>query len=372
MTLHPEVTNHKSIITFKNLENTFHEIHNNKYDYSKSIYVNSDNKIEIICPIHGDFHQRPASHKNGQGCPKCIKYYKLTKDIFIERSIEIHGEKYDYSRVHYVNNSTKVTIICKQHGEFLQQPNNHMVGHGCPKCCGFSLTRNELIIVLHKIHNNKYDYSNLVWPNVNKKCDIICPEHGVFNQGVVEHKMGQGCPKCSKNFCDTDFFIEKSLKIHGNKYDYSKVEYLNTKSKVKIICKEHSEFLQTPNDHIQGNGCPECGRLKTNFEKYKNKPTTLYYVKINEFYKIGLTQYGISKRFFNDLKQGVNIEIIKTWEFLDGIDAYYIEQKVLRITTKFHVKKNISPIKVGWRELRSKNVINTIRKEIKSYEDNKN
>lgn len=114
-------------------------VHNNKYDYSKSIYLNSENKIIITCPIHGDFTQNAGSHIRGIGCPKCGKEKASSKtrnttSDFINKAIKVFGDAYDYSNVKYVNSKTPVCIICKKHGAFYQIPNTHLLGHGCPKC----------------------------------------------------------------------------------------------------------------------------------------------------------------------------------------------------------------------------------------------
>lgn len=112
------------------------------------------------------------------------------------------------------------------------------------------------------IHGNKYDYSEVEYEKSRKKVKIICPVHGVFEQIPANHIQGQGCPKCSKKFMDTDYFKECSEKIHGGKYDYSKVNYVNSRTLVKIVCPIHGEFFQKPMDHLNGNGCQECGKSK--------------------------------------------------------------------------------------------------------------
>jgi len=126
------------------------------------------------------------------------------------------------------------------------------------------LTNDEFIEKAQQIHENKYDYSNVVYINNMKKVEIICknPKHGSFLQAANNHLRGCGCPKCGKSIKLTkEEFIEKSELKHGLKYDYSKVVYVHSHKKVSIICKEHGEFEQSPNHHIiQGNGCPKCGK----------------------------------------------------------------------------------------------------------------
>lgn len=183
---------------------------------------------------------------------------------FIEKARKIHGDKYDYSKVEYVNNSTKVCIICPIHGEFWQTPSHHIhKAHprGCPKCNGgIKLTQEEFIKKARNIHGNKYDYSKVNYTNSNTKVCIICLEHGEFWQLPCSHTNGKaGCPKCKPNYqMTTESFIQKSHEIHGNKYDYSKVEYVRSSDKVCIICPKHGEFWQTPVSHLRGVACPNC------------------------------------------------------------------------------------------------------------------
>jgi hypothetical protein len=232
--------------------------HNNKYNYSLVEYETSHEKIKILCPLHGIFEQSPTNHLSGNGCPKCVGRNK-TNDNFIEECKSIHGEKYDYSKIIYVNNKTKVDIICPIHGLFKQAPSNHLNGNCCPKCRGKNKTNNEFIIIANLKHNNKYDYSLI---KNTKNINIICPHHGIFNQRASHHLSGSGCPKCVGKNKTNNEFIHNSTKIHGDKYDYSLVEYVNSKTKVDIICPLHGNFKQRPYNHEKGQGCPKCKESK--------------------------------------------------------------------------------------------------------------
>ena len=209
---------------------------------------------------------------------------KLTTETFIEKARKVHGNKYDYSKVNYINSHTKVCIICPEHGEFWQTPNCHLNGENCPKCVhrSYKKTTEEFIKEARKIHDNKYDYSKVNYINNDTKVCIICPEHGEFWQKPSNHLMGQGCYKCGKinmakkQKLTTEKFIKLSQQIHGNKYDYSKIGYKDVNTKVCIICPEHGEFLQLPNCHYLGMGCPKCGRIISNDSK---KITTEEFIK---------------------------------------------------------------------------------------------
>jgi hypothetical protein len=111
------------------------QIHSDKYDYLLTEYSGSNHKVKINCSFHGVFEQRASNHLSGKGCLKCYNESKLSDDLeFIEKAIEKHGNKYDYSNLKYINDKTKVKIICPNHGEFEQKPSNHLMGQGCPIC----------------------------------------------------------------------------------------------------------------------------------------------------------------------------------------------------------------------------------------------
>lgn len=184
---------------------------------------------------------------------------KQKTEEFIEKARKIHGDKYDYSKVNYVNSATKVCIICPKHGEFWQVPSSHLRGVGCHFCGHRSLTDEEFIIEARKVHGDKYDYSKIGLKDKSGRRCIICPEHGEFWQKRTDHiEKHKGCLKCSGcNKMTTEEFIEKAQKVHGNKYDYSKVNYESAHKKVCIICPIHGEFWQEPDNHLRW-GCKKC------------------------------------------------------------------------------------------------------------------
>lgn len=253
------------------------EIHGDKYDYSPTIYKGKRNVVNIICENHGIFKQNAGVHLSGSGCKKCHfdeagKKRTLTTDEFIKKAKEVHGGKYEYSLVDYKNNSTKVKIICSEHGVFNQTPANHLFNHGCDKCARAiqkeRMTQNidEFTEKAKEIHRDKYNYSLVDYKNNSTKVKIICPKHGIFNQTPNSHISGSnGCSQCSGKFKITANTLKYRAKIiHGNKYDYSLVsEIKNSTTKIKIVCQEHGVFLQTPDAHLnQRQGCPHCRESK--------------------------------------------------------------------------------------------------------------
>jgi hypothetical protein len=157
-------------------------------------------KIKIICPIHGEFEQTLGTHLNGNGCKKCVlDKLKLGKDEFIRRAKSKFGDRYDYSKVEYVNNVTKVIITCKKHGDFETTPANHLNGLNCKYCNydSYRMSLEEFIEKANKIHDYRYNYSETIYGNNGKeKVKIICKDHGIFEQSPNEHLSGRGCSKC--------------------------------------------------------------------------------------------------------------------------------------------------------------------------------
>ena len=275
-------------------------IHNNKYDYSLVQYISTNVKVKIICPYHNIFEQIPKSHLKGHGCSKCANNNKSTTEDFIKKANEIHNNKYDYSLVDYKGAKTEVKIICKEHGIFEQSPNTHLRNHGCPRCYGNDKkTTDEFIEDAIKIHGNKYDYSLTKYINNKKKIKIVCKEHGIFEQSPIKHLKGQSCPKCKTEKIkitltkSLEQFINDSKKIHRDKYDYSLVDYKGSFHRVKIICKEHGIFEQSPVSNLQGNGCKKCAdiiistKLSSNTEDFIKKSNIVH----NNFYNYNKTIY---------------------------------------------------------------------------------
>jgi len=222
---------------------------------------------------------------------------RKTTEQFIEEARKIHGDKYDYSKVEYINQVTAVCIICPIHGEFKQIPKLHLRGSGCPKCgveqqsekrrnkptvfkkervirekrqkfhVPLIKTTEEFINRAKEIHGDKYDYSKVVYKGKKEHVTIICPEHGEFQQRANFHLNGGGCPKCGrmaaheKQRYTNDEFIENLKKIYGDRYDYSKVEYKGRKEKITLICKKHGEFEKIASDLInKRTGCQLCNK----------------------------------------------------------------------------------------------------------------
>lgn len=241
------------------------KIYGDKYQYNKTLYVNNKTKITITCPLHGDFVITPKSFLNGNECKTCS---------FIMKANDIHGFKYDYSKVCYCNQYSHATITCPKHGDFIMSPMMHLKGRGCYKC---SMEENMLlpfIIKANKVHNYSYDYSKVNKIKYDEKVIISCPKHGDFKQLPNNHLNGKGCPKCSRRNKTIKELVEEFRNVHGNKYDYSNVKYSRSRDKVAITCPIHGKFLQSPNKHLNGRGCPICKQSHLE-ESVRNKLDSL-------------------------------------------------------------------------------------------------
>lgn len=199
---------------------------------------------------------------------------KLTTQQFVKRVQCIHHDKYDYTNVKYVNGATKVEIICPAHGSFNQAPYKHLEGRGCPLCTHNNTASNKEVFIATalQIHPKKYSYSSVDYKNARTKVQIICSTHGSFWQTPDNHLHGHGCPMCMAEIfskskrSSTEKFVQSAKTIHVAFYDYSLVVYQNAKTKVKIICPNHGQFSQTPNDHLGGHGCPKCVKVVSSLE----------------------------------------------------------------------------------------------------------
>lgn len=263
------------------------------YDYSKTIYIKSSQHVIITCLLHGDFKQTPANHLTGNACPKCNIKAALTTNEFITRAVNVHGTLYDYSMALYISSNIKIDIICNTHGKFKQTPNAHLSGQGCPLC-------------------------------------------------------GGTCKRTVGNF------IDKSNILHSNLYDYSLVQYSNGLTKVDIICSIHGIFKQTPNSHLEGQGCPKCAHLicgynKTSFISRCNNNSdglgVLYIIECynnsEQFYKVGITSKSVRNRFANNTHMPYNISIIREYRLLPEC-AYDLENIVLREFAQYSYNPEIN------------------------------
>lgn len=236
-------------------------VHGDKYDFSKAVYTVGNNKVCVICPTHGEFLIIASKLLSGVGCQACARVPKYNTEYFIAKAQKIHGDTYDYSLVKSTRMKDKVDIICKKHGVFSQQASKHVFRkHGCPVCANDIRTTKEWFLERsNEVHGDTYGYSKVVYLGVGKKVEIICKVHGSFWTTPALHLKGKNCPKCAQRHnYTTEEYIAKCKEVHGDRYDYSNTRYTIGANKIEIICKEHGSFLQKASTHMRGTGCPLC------------------------------------------------------------------------------------------------------------------
>jgi len=347
-------------LTQEEIIKRFEEVHGDKYDYSKVNYINSGTKVNIICPEHGEFLQTPSNHLK-YNCPKCSNL-KKSIESHIKDFKKIHGDKYDYSKVQYINTMTKVEIICPKHGSFFQTPMSHKSGNGCPKCSKEKQSGklSNFLKTLSKEHFDKYDYSKVNYTNRFKKIEVICKKCNksfwcIPNNHLKNNSENTFCPNCyiNKNTYTKDKIISDFKKIHGDKYDYSKVQYINTMTKVEIICPEHGSFFQRPNDHRNAVGCPKCAQ-----ENSESKGER----KVREFLEENNIKYSQEVNLFNNYRFDFYLEDLNTVieydgkqhfepvDYFGGLEGFLKTQERDKIKTEYCLENNIRIIRIAYFE----------------------
>lgn len=278
---------------------------------------------------------------------------KLTTEEFIKKAQKAHGDKYDYSRSTYISSLEKIEIICPIHGSFWQEAASHSRKYGCPKCSkrGAPKIKNFINRANTKF-NYKFDYSKSIITGGQELITIVCPIHGDFMQSPTKHlRTKYGCPKCAtettakKISVSQGEFINRSKKIHGNRYDYSLVNMINRRTPIKIICKVHGIFETTPEVHLKGCNCPSCvtsGWDRTSWinicNRNKSSKPCVYVIKgyndNEEFIKIGRTMRSIHDRFVRPSIMPYKYELINQF-FGTPEDIFNLEVKLHRINKDF-------------------------------------
>ena len=318
------------------------KIYGDKYDYSKVEYKGGNAKTEavkIVCPVHGSFFKTYDSIQTRDcGCPKCAKEEKELNDAisngekFIEKSKNKFGDRFDYSKVKYAGSQIQVTLICREHGtEFSVTPNSHLNSKfgGCKTCYGqyiestrrckgkvikqkltkeeikerrMEYERNRFIEKAIKKFGDRFDYSEIEYIDSNTPIRIIDKESNneifLIKPSNFLHSVNGRADKIISTGLTTEEFIGRARKLHGDKYDYSKVEYKNRRTKICIVCPEHGEFWQTPCDHLKpsrnGCGCPKCAKIMSKIEESVMNRLTEEGIEFNYNY--------IDKEIFGDMR----------------------------------------------------------------------
>lgn len=358
MRLAETVTNKVTQRRFETLEEDFNKIHSNKYDYTNTVICGGKTKIKIICPIHGEFEQRQDQHLSGKGCRLCglvqmgakqskDKSRKL-QDSFVSTANKVHQNKYDYSKVVFSNREDKVVIICPIHGDFEQVVHNHLSGRGCRKCASKVIGDSQINASWEKfiqnapiVHNNKYVYDRDKFVAMNKPMHLTCPIHGSFKQIAANHLSGSECPKCALETVANNK-ISKSKKAlpglvaskFGSHYTLKMDTYTGMVKQMKAVCNIHNvEVAVLPTSLVRGrHACPYCSQINNQCLQ-TSRPTCVYYIKIlhekyGEVFKIGITSKPLTRRFTKeDFKD--RFSVMYQSEYLDRCTAVTAEQQIL-------------------------------------------
>jgi len=332
------------------------------YDYRKVEYVNNKIKVELTCKVHGSFLIRPDSHLSRKyGCKKCsnIKNGFLCRNKnWLNDFKYIHLDRYDYSKVNYVGNKIKVEIICKEHGSFFMKPNAHIgQKQGCYRCSRKYNDKETFIESSVTIFGETYDYSKVEYIDSHTKVELICKEHSSFHICPKDHiNQKQGCPKCGKiSMCNKsrkniDLLISQFKELNGHLYDYSRVVYKNNNTKIEIVCKEHGSFLQTPKSHMRGDGCPKCSISKG------ERKIMMYFDKLNLNYEYNFIfndcrdknplPFDFYLPDYNTCIEYDGEQHFKPIDYFGGLESFCKQSERDNIKNKFCIDKNIKLIRI--------------------------
>ena len=322
-------------------------IYGDHYNYDQVVYRGCDIPVNIHCSIHGYFQQTPSNHLT-RGCIKCGKAKSNKKILadngvaFLEKAIGVHGHKYNYSETVYAGTDKKVIINCLDHGKFHMFPLRHLKGSGCPSCSRQQRIKEEkpksvcmikttkFVEKAKLIHDSKYTYDNTRYISSNLKVQITCPEHGEFSQTPRHHLGRKGCRKCygvtvaTRQTLSNEKCIEKFISVHGDRYDYSQTHYVRSDQPVKIICREHGEFMQLYSVHYSGGNCPQCARI--NSGKKRSETISMSH---EDFIKACMAKHGntfdYSKTAYSRGSEKITIICHKHGEFIQRASSHLYE-----------------------------------------------
>ena len=304
------------------------EVHGDRYDYSKTVYVRMHDKVIITCKEHGDFEQQPMSHVQGRGCSVCGRASseqarKTDPRVWVQKIAEKFPEKFDLTPVLSVSDTHESFFLtCKEHGEFKTTVNRLLhpdAKYGCPTCgrkagnAGKNQKSQEQFIAdATAVHNGRYDYSLVNYTGAFDKVTIICPVHGEFEQKATVHLSGHGCPNCFRDRQKSlinmtkEEFVQRAVERHGDKFCYDVTDYTGLTERIKVTCKLHGEFETTAQYHISKieqnrGGCPECYKIFRAEESI---------VKFEEFEQRARALYGDTYQYKNYVKISSPVTII--------------------------------------------------------------
>lgn len=348
------------------------EVHGSRYRYDISSYCNARTKMRILCPTHGAFSQPPEVHLRPTSCPKCATTERARKSRFSIQDFrkhlaKKHGNRLVYRGEKWLGLHVRIRATCSIHGQFNALPTALLYQrHGCPKCAverrgrGKRLTKSEVIARLKRAFGNAYAYGDISYAGSTAPITLVCRQHGPFKKAAERLFAGHGCPRCayaqatpkriaalrgrmkSGHEARTAAFLDAARERHGNRYDYSKVEFTTQRASIVIGCPIHGDIKQVAMTHLRA-GCRACadadlkGRYSVAY--FRRHPderrilATLYYVRIcspgEQFFKVGITKTSIAARFGHLKGLGGAVTLLASrvatlWK------AFRLEQDILR------------------------------------------
>ena len=285
-------------MTTEEFINKAQAVHGNRYDYSKVEYVNNKTKVCIICPVHGDFWQKPSHHLGGHGCSKCATEINANKIRLWtkEKCYEVASQHTD---LYSFRTEAEAAYNASLKHNWLKDYTwlSYKIDISTPKKKRQTYTQDEIIERLRSMFGERYGYEKVVFKNMKTPITLICHEkdangieHGEFSMRPDNiFSSHQECPKCYDDRRSqaqrkpVEQFIEEATKVHGGLYEYHKVNYVNTNSKVCIVCPIHGDFWQTPSNHLRGKGCPYCSGNAKKWNKETCEEEARRYEYITDF-----------------------------------------------------------------------------------------
>jgi very-short-patch-repair endonuclease len=297
-------------LTLERVLERFHEIHGDRYDYSQVVWVNKQTRMTIVCREHGPFEHTFETHRKGRGCKSCwLEALRAKKERELLKYLqETYSELYDYSLISYERDRVPLKLVCPTHGVFeiapyaIRQPTRSILCSACYSDRGRNskLELGEILDRFKLRHGDRYDYSQLGYKSAHVPVEIICRQHGSFQMKAYVHWTGSGCPSCSTKIVSTADCVARFKEVHGERYDYSQVDYQGPEIAVVIICRTHGAFTSNPANHWKqaGESCTPCRAAK-----YKTTTAEI----VNRFQKVHGHRYDYSRVRYEDMYKDVEI-----------------------------------------------------------------
>lgn len=337
-----------------------------KYDFTKSVYINSHSKMIVKCPIHGDFEIRPVDLLNGHGCPKCGGTQKSHTEEFIKKAKYVHNNFFTYDKCKYVNSNSKIIVTCPIHGDFEVKANNHLNGCNCQKChlehISHKITKLEkvnrstkklntetFIQKCKKRYGNIYSYEKTKYIKNNVKVIVTCKIHGDFSITPNHFLSGRGCPICGGNKRKTTKSFIQELKEAQplSDYDYSKVQYVNIHTPITLICNKCGyEFRNQPSNLlIYKQGCPRCN--ESHLEREVREllvESNIVYEQYKKFDWLGRQNLDFYLPVHKVAIECQGLQHFQPIEFFGGIETFKKQEENDKLKKKLCENNNIKLI----------------------------